>query len=201
MSRPHDNDEMYSTIVLGTMRSPGVVKLSGHDRDKAWDVKPAKGQTGASSALNGDPIGSFDATFYLADDGAFDERVGGADGFTILGVTDFDRWDDFQRLIESTTNGPTPVALPIYHPDLAAQRYTEVVSGGVGGMVHDGRGGASIKVKFLEYRPPKPKPIAKAKPKPGAPGATSTIGKPPKPDPNAAAKRELAALLERARQP
>jgi hypothetical protein len=191
MSRPSDNDDLYSAIVLGTMRSPGVVTLSGHDRTKAWDVKAAKGESGASSALNGDPVGSFEASFYLVDDGAIDEP------------SDFDRWAEFQRLIESTTNGPKPVALPIYHPDLAAQRYTEVVSGGVGGMVHDGRGGATVRVKFLEYRPPKTKPIAKAQPKPGTSSNESGTGTriPQKPDPNAESKRQLAALLERARQP
>jgi hypothetical protein len=184
MSRPSDNEDLYSAIVLGTRRSPGVVTLSGHNRDEAWDVKAAKGQTGATSALNGDPIGQFEAEFYLVDDGEID------------GPSQFDDWEDFQRLIESTTNGPKPVALPIYHPDLARQRYTEVVSGGVGGLVHDGRGGARVKVKFLEYRPPKPKPVEKAKPKPDS-GTGTRI----KPDPNAAAKAQLAALLERARQP
>jgi hypothetical protein len=192
MSRPSDNEDLYSSIVLGTARSPGTVTLTGHWRNKSWDVKEAKGQTGASSALNGDPIGSFEATFHLVDDGAVD------------GPTDFDRWEDFQRLIESTTNGPVPVALPIYHPDLARQRYTEVVSGGVGPMLHDGRGGATVTVKFLEYRPPKPKPPAKAKPKPGAStsdenGTGTRI--PEKPDPNAESKRRLAALLEKAREP
>lgn len=184
MTRPYENDELLSKMVLGTIKSPGVCVISNHNRDKAWDVKAAKGQTGATSSLNGDPIGTFDAEFFLADDGAVD------------GPTDFDEWEDFQRLIESTTNGPKPVALPCYHPDLARQRYTEVVSGGIGGLVHDGKGGARVKVKFLEYRPPKPKPPAKAQPK-----ADNGTGTREKPDPNAAAKAQLAALLEKARQP
>lgn len=189
MATPYDLDEELSCIILGTTRSPGVVKLSGHDRDKKWDVKEAKGATGASSALEGDPIGQFEATFTLAGD-------------EVDGLTDFDEWEDFQRLIESTTSGPTPVALPIYHPDLARNRFTEVVSGGVGGMVHDGQGGATIKVKFLEYKPPKPKPAVKAKPKPdaggGAGAATGGTTKPAKPDPNAERKRELARLNDEA---
>jgi hypothetical protein len=189
VTSPSDNEDLYAAIVLGTRRSPGVVTLTGHWRNKEWDVKSAKGQTGASSALNGDPIGSFEATFHLVDDAE---------------TAQFDEWEDFQRLIESTTNGPAPVALPIYHPDLARQRYTEVVSGGVGPMLHDGRGGATVTVKFLEYRPPKPKPVVKAKPKPSASmsdenGTGTRI--PQKPDPNAESKKKLAALLERARQP
>jgi hypothetical protein len=184
VSRPHDIDADLSCIVLGTVRSPGVVKLSGHDREKQWDIKAAKGQTGASSTLGGDPIGSFEAEFFLADDGDNGDGPG-----------DFDKWEEFQRLIESTVSGPKPVALPIYHPDLSRNKFTEVVCGKIGGMVHDGRGGATVKVKFIEYKPPKPKPAAKAAPKPGAPGSTT------RPDPNAAAKRELAGLLEEARRP
>lgn len=180
--RPHDNSEMYDVIVLGTMRSPGVVRLSGHDRNEKWDIKEAKGTTSATTTLNGDPIGQFEATFYLADDGY--------DG----GPSDFDRWEDFQRLVESTTNGPKPIALPIFHPDLARNRITDVVNGGVGGMVHDGKGGATVKVKFLEYRPPKPKP-------PKKPGSGTGTRIQEKPDPNAEAKRQLAALFEQAKQP
>lgn len=189
MATPWDLDEELSVIVLGTTTSPGKVTLRGHNRDKNWDVKGAKGTTGASSALNGDPVGSFEATFELAGD-------------DVDGRTDFDEWEDFQRLIESTTSGPTPVALPIYHPDLARNRFTEVVNGGVGGMVHDGKGGATVTVKFLEYKPPKPKAPAKAKPKPDAAGAASSAtSKPTKPDPNAERKRQLAALVDEANKP
>lgn len=188
MATPYDLDEDLSSIVLGTVRSPGKVTLSGHDRDKAWDIKGAKGQVGASSSLNGDPVGQFVATFQLADD-------------NIDGLTDFDLWEDFQRLIESTTNGPTPVALPIYHPDLARNRFTEVTNGGIGGMIHDGKGGATVKVKFLEYRPPKPKKPAAAKAKPyGETEGDIGTGRRVE-DPNAAAKRELARLTEEANKP
>lgn len=185
--RPYDFDEVYSTIVLGTTVSPGTVMLRGHERAKAWEVKQAKGNTGASTTLQGDPIPQFDATFYLASDQPeIDEDQ-------------FFRWDAFQRLIESTTSGAKPTALPIYHPDLARVGITEVVNGGVGGFVHDGKGGVSVTVKFLVYRPPKPRKPKKAKSKPAAKPAGS--GTRAKPDPNAAAKRQLAALLEVAKRP
>jgi hypothetical protein len=194
--RAQDHDDVYSAIVLGSVRSPGVVTLSGHDRNEDWDIKAAKGQTGASSSLNGRPVGQFQATFYLASDEP-DES----------GANDFTRWDDFQRLIESTTSGPKPTALTIYHPDLARNGFTEVTNGGVGGMKHDQKGGATVVVKFLEYKPPKPKPAAKATAKPAAAvrhgvGVEGEFGAPPpKPDPNADAKRELAELVAKAREP
>ena len=70
----------------------------------------------------------------------------------------------------------------------------------MGGLVHDGNGGATVTVKFIEYKPPKPKPAAVAKAKPGG-GKAAAPGKPAKPDPNAAAKAELAQLTALARQP
>lgn len=195
MARPSEIDRELSSIVLGTTRSPGVVTLSGHDRNQDWDVKTAKGQVGASTALNGRPIGQFSASFYLADDG------------TVGGENDFDAWDSFQRILESTYTGPKPTALPIYHPDLARNGFTEVVVASIGGMLHDGRGGATVIVKFLEYKPPKPAPAAKPQAKPAA--QTQTYANtdegprypPPKPDPNAEAKKELEALQREASAP
>lgn len=187
MTTPADIDDELSVILLGDYFSPGVATISGHDRNKAWDNQAAKGTTGASSTLNGDPIGTFQVTFDLADD------------------DDFDGWDPFQQLIESTTNGPAPVALPIYHPDLARNGFRDVVSAGISGMVYDGKGGAKVTVKFQEHRPPKPKipQRATAKPGTGTAGAVGADGAvtPPKPDPNAAARAELAALLTRAQGP
>jgi hypothetical protein len=125
MPRPDQIDFQLSKIVLGTTISPGVVKLTGHDRKEKWDIKDAKGQDGASTSLQGKPIGQFSASFYLVDDGS-------------PGTNDFDDWDSFQRLIESTTNGPKPQALDIYHPDLARNGFTSVVMSSISGMQYDG---------------------------------------------------------------
>lgn len=186
--RPSDDEESIATIVLGTTRSPGTVVLSGHDRLKNWDVQKAKGKTGASSVLNGDDIGTFKAAFYLVDDGT-----------DPIGEGQFDRWETFERLIKSTTDGAKPFALPIYHPDLARNLFTEVSNGGVSGMVHDGKGGATVTVTFIEYKPPKPKPAAKAQAK--VTYANTDEGKRSPPDPNAAAKEQLASLVTEAKKP
>lgn len=180
MTTPYQQGEDLDYLVLGQLYiSPGLLTLSGHDRVKNWDVQAAKGTTGASSKLNGDPIGKFKATFYLAHDRLADD-----------GTNDFDNWETFQRILEGLVNGPTPTAIPIYHPDLARNKFTEVSVSSIGGMVHDGRGGATVTVEFIEFKPPKPKPAAGAKAKPGA-----GTGKASKPDPNAAAKAELQALV------
>jgi hypothetical protein len=98
-------------------------------------------------------------------------------------------------MLEGLIAGPTPQAVPIYHPDLARNHFTEVTIASIGGMVHDGRGGATVTVEFIEYRPPKPKAAAGAKAKPAPAGGKSGAGKASKPDPNAAAKAELQALV------
>lgn len=183
---PFTHDESYSTLLLGSAVSPGIVRLAGHDRFKNWDIQSAKGQVGATSKLNGDDIGQFEATFYLVTDDPTDP------------LNDFHKWEDFQRLIQSMTNGATPTALPIYHPDLARNKFTEVSSGGIGGMIHDGNGGAFVTVKFIEYKPPKKKVARKAKAKPGVRQGTTILVKP---DPNAKAKAELDALIAVAKQP
>jgi hypothetical protein len=187
VTTPYEQSEELDSIVLGDRFSPGRVVLSGHDRVKNWDVQAAKGTTGASSKLNGDPIGTFTATFYLAHDDLNDTET-----------NEFDQWEEFQRMLESMTAGPTPVALPVYHPDLARNKFTEVSVASIGGMVHDGKGGATVAIKFIEYKPSKPKASAGAKAKPGA---AAPGGKPAKPDPNAAAKAELAALVAEAKRP
>lgn len=171
--KPYDQDGPLSVIVLGTMISPGVVRLEGHGDAKTWEVRKPAGNAGAVTVLRGDDPKEFQAIFQLAGDD--------------LAETDdeFSRWDSFQALIESTTNGPEPRALPVYHPDLARIRITEVVNGGIGGFIHDGQGGVTVRVTFRKYLPPKPKPAAKA---------TGT-------DPLAAKKAERDALLAEALQP
>ncbi len=188
--RPTDDDQAYGTILLGTTRSPGVCTVSGHDRNENWDVQKAKGSTGASSQLNGRDIGTFKVSFYLVDDGMADP-----------GRSQFDRWDQFEKLVRSLTDGTKPVVLPIYHPFLARQGFTEVSNAGVGGMVEDGKGGATVTVTFIEYKPPKAKPAAKAQAKPAQTYANTDEGKRSPPDPNQAAKNELAGLVNEAKKP
>lgn len=118
-----------------------------------------------------DPI-EFTATFYLLKDEA-------------QGIDDFAAWDPFQAVIDSTVSGAEPKALDVYHPDLARNRIKSICKGTVGGMTHDGKGGATVVVKLIEYKPPQKSG--------GAPSGSKTSTKN---DPNAAALRELDRLTE-----
>lgn len=179
--KPYNNSDALDKIRLGTTLSPGRCKITGADRNKNWQAQKAKGTTGATNKLQGDDPGAFEVEFDLAGDDP-DELE-----------DEFEQWEQFQKIIESTTpKGGAPTALPIYHPDLARNHFTEVVNGGIGQLVHDGKGGAKVKVKFIEHKPPAPKPPEKA---------TAKAARQGRPDPNGAAKQELALLLEQAKTP
>jgi hypothetical protein len=168
---PLDDELLYDGIVLGGVQSPGKVTLSGHDRKVGWDVVVAKGHKGATTNLKDIPPIEFTASFYLVRDVA-------------QGIDDLADWPAFRTLINSTISGPKPKALDIYHPDLAANDIKSVVLASFGGVVHDGKGGQTITVKFQEYAPPKPK------------GGSLSGSKKQGPDPDAAAKKQIADLID-----
>lgn len=176
MSNPVVSPDDYDAIVLAGVRSPGVVTLSGHKRGQGWDIQEAKGQDGGSTKHNGKKIGQFTATFALAYD-------------PTAGIDDQDEWPAFQAVIESTVSGTTPLALDIYHPDLAANDIHAVVKAEVGGMAHDKKGGATISVNFIEYRP------AKKKASTGANGSKSKTAQEDPNDPLVQARKELEGLI------
>lgn len=195
MPNPYENPELYKSIDLGGVMSPGTVQLSGHERPIKWKKNDATGQKGASMTLDGLPLGEFTATFTLVRD-------------IPAGIDDFQAWDGFQKLIESTTSGKSPIALPVYHPDLARNGYKNVVNAGVGGMTEDDKGVGTVAVKFSEYAPPKPK--ASAAPKP--PGYTQAVAAGDaatqilqdalkSASPTAQAEAELDSLLKEASSP
>jgi len=179
MPNPIDNPDLYDSIELAGRRSPGVVTLSGHDRNHKWDVKPADGANGASTTHKGEEITQFQASFYLVKD-------------PVLGLDEFALWETFAAIIrKSIPKVGSPTALKIYHPDLAANDIKTISHATIGGMTHDGKGGATVVVKFLEYRPIKKKT-----------SSGSPLPKPlEKPDPNADLKAQVRDLTNEAKRP
>jgi hypothetical protein len=174
---PTTHPDLYRNVFIGDRFSPGTVSLSGYARKHDWNEQKPKGQTGAQTINRGPANGGFTATFFLVD------------------LEQVREWDEFHRMLSASVEGPKPKALAAYHPDLVRNKIIDVVVAEIGDMVHDGKGGATVVCKFIEYRPPKPKPASKA-----AAGKTRT-GTTTVNDPNAAAKAELAALTAQARQP
>jgi hypothetical protein len=168
MPNPIDDPDLYDHVELGGVQSPGVVTIMGHDRKVGWDIKKGAGQSGATTTRSSDEPIEFTCSFKLVD------------------ADDFDAWPTFLATVNSTVSGQAPTALDIYHPDLAENGITAVVKATVMGTVHDGTGGVTKAVKFLEYRPPRP---AKGSPKGSKAGADAKA-----PDPNQAALDEIARL-------
>lgn len=173
---PIEFEELYNSILLAGVRSPGSVKLSGHDRVIGWDEKKGSGQDGASVTRSSSGLAKVKCEFYLAT------------------LEEFAAWPSFDGLIRSSISGSAPKALDVYHPDLAVHGIVSVVLSSFGGVVHDGKGGQTITVEFLEYRPPKAKG--------GSPSGSKAKKQPDPNDPNAAALAELDRLTkEYARTP
>lgn len=178
---PYIHPLLYKSIILfGGLTSPGKVRLSGHDVNDDWERQRPKGTTGETTVNHGRKLAEITATFELADD------------------EDRDGWIEFAKFLNSLTsaggNGK-PKAIGVYHPDLVERGFTDFVVTSIGGLTHDDKGMSRAIVKFLEFRPPKPKPASKANSGGGARQGKTTL------DPNAAAKRELQLLLEQARRP
>jgi hypothetical protein len=173
---PYTHPDLYKSIHIGGVLSPGKVTLSGFDRDHDWEVQKPKGSTGTNTINRGPANSGFTASFYLVDE------------------EDVAAWDDFQRMLAASVEGAKPKALSAYHPDLVRNKILDVVVAKIGSMQHDTDGGATVVCKFIEYRPPKAKPAVKADASSKA--RDSTVN-----DPNAARKAELDALLAQAREP
>ncbi len=170
MANPIDDPELYDSVELGGVRSPGVVTITGHDRKHGWDVKKGAGQAGATTTRTSDDPIEFTCTFKLSDE------------------EDFAAWPAFAAVVNSTVVGQSATARDIYHPDLAENDIKSVVKSTMMGTVHDGMGGQTRAVKFLEYKPPR-----KAG---GTPSGSKAGSKATAPDPNQAAKDEIARLTK-----
>lgn len=175
MTNAFDNPELYESIRLAGVTSPGVVTLTGHDRDHGWDVKKGPGQSGASTERTSeDPI-EFECSFFLVRD-------------LTRGIDQIAQWPAFLAVARSSISGPEPKALDVYHPDLASNDIKSVVLRKVLGVTRPPTGGEIRKIRFLEYRP--------AKKKGGAPsGSKAKKLDPKKPDPDQAALDELDRLI------
>ena len=158
MIPPYNDSQAWSKIYIDGMWSPGLITLSGHERATKGDVKQADGQKGATMTRKGVQAGEFEADHYLSSE------------------EEWDQWDAYQAMLEQSNTTKPPKGLAVFHPDLARNHYTSVVTASIGEVRLDGLGGGSIKVKFQEHCPPvKVAPSnASAKPDPNDPIVKAT---------------------------
>lgn len=157
MIAPSAAPSQWDYLYVAGQRAPGVVRISGAGLVIGWDIQNPQGMMGGVTRRIGDPIKEFDAEFYLSDE------------TDSAGQSDFDRWDPFQKLLLSsvppammlgasvpTRPGGKPYPLDVVHPDLARLRITSATFSTISPLASDGKGGGTIKVHFIEYRPPRP---------------------------------------------
>lgn len=185
MTNPFTNEELYDKYTLAGEACPGIVTLEGLKKKNKWDIKDGDGQDGASTTRKGKVPAQWTAIHRLVYD-------------PVQGIDEFAEWDAFLPLLKSCTAGTEAKAYDFYHPDAERVDVSSAVVEFIGALKHDGRGGATVEVGFLEYAPPK----AKASSSPNGSKANSPSGSNiDRPDPNAAAKEELANLLKEAQAP
>lgn len=188
---PVDHPEQYDSFLLADQRSPGICKLSGPMLDHGWQKQKAKGSGGGETIHNGDDLVEFNVELYLWRDDKVDH---------------FAAWDAWRPLLRRPVAKGASKALDIYHPQLAELDVTSVVCTKEGTKEPDRKGGAVVKLSFLQYAPSKSnaagKPAGSASAgqggTPGAPGAPNV---PKAKDPNQDLKDQVAELTDQFSEP
>lgn len=156
---PVSNPTAYDSFWLAGQKSPGVCRMGEPQRDEGWSIAQAKGSDGAEITHDGAKLLVFSVEIYLWRDANRDC---------------FAEWTDFRPvLLPPTKDGPGQLALDIYHPVLDGIGVTSVVVSKRTEPIPDGKGGATVKLEFTEYRPSK-KRTGSGKPK-GSKANTSTV--------------------------
>lgn len=179
---PVTSPELWDVLYVAGQPSPGIAQVTGFSRSSDWDVKKAKGSSGASATLQGEPLAKGKAKFLL------------------WLPAHFAAWDDFRVLLKSGQKDAKKItALDVQYPDLADLEIHSIVTEDVGQLVDEGGGLSSVTVDILEYRAP-----TKAGGTPNAAQATQWTdgpnGNPQKPDSAASQQeKELDDLLKKAK--
>lgn len=179
---PFSFPDIWDTVLVSGVKSPGLCKLSNWKRAHEWDVKKGKGTLGAIVTFVGRPPAK------------------GSIEFRLWTAQHFVDWDVFRALLKFDPSKKTIQAIPLYHPALADLEISQVVTENIGAIEHQGQGLYTISVDLIEYFPP-PKRSAvgtptgsKKRQDPNAPGTQT--------DPvSDALQKQIATLMQQAQTP
>lgn len=183
MTSPVATPSLYESFYLAGKRSPGVCRFTGlPTADEGWKKQEPKGSDGGETVRDGRKLIEFEVELYLFVD-------------VTTGRDDFAAWPAFRELLLTPIKKNAMKALDIYHPILEGLGIASVVvsSWGPGEPMPDGKGGGTVKIKFLQYAPPKKK---SGSGKPKGSKSSGQAGPGEKPDPNADIKAKVAAATE-----
>lgn len=168
---------LYDTFLLAGEFSPGRCRFNFPTRVEGWDNQQPKGSRGGESVHNATPLIDFDVEIYIWRDRG-------------KGVDHFARWEAWAPLLGTPVAKNAQKALDIYHPQLDGLNVTSVVVKTWTQPQPDGKGGATVKIKFAEYAPHKE--AANGKPN----GSKSFHGEKEPPDPNKDLKDKVKKATE-----
>lgn len=134
---PVTDYELYDSLILAGVQSPGVCKVSMTSRDLGWSNASAPGSDGAESTLTGAKLAEFEVEFLL--------WQGDSE------VSHFMLWPGFRAVLQTPVSKGDPKALDIFHPQLTELGITSVVVQSWTEPTPNGDGSATAKVKFIEY--------------------------------------------------
>lgn len=172
---PTDVPEAYDIFFLAGRASPGVCKLETAGRETGWDEQKAKGQDGATTVKNGSKLVKFTVTLTLWKDGQDDH---------------FAAYETWKAVLDTPVKAKDPKALDCYHPVLAELNVRSCVVAKRGALepaTGNMTGGATVKIEFLEFSPPKSAPST-------APDGSKNKTNP---DPNADVRADVQGKTER----
>ncbi len=159
-------------IILGADKSPGRATIVSPGSPREWDIRKGYGFSGASTVFIGNGLAKFDV---LVD---------------LWQPVQYSDWDRFaKKYLQKAPIGLRPMAYGISHPVLntAPLNISSVVVEDVVFEGTDDYGLDTWRIKFLEFRAPKP---ALGKPLAAIPAATK-----PLPTAQDAADREIQAKI------
>lgn len=125
-------------VLLAGERSPGLADVQGAGSPRRWDIRRGYALSGARPVFRGMDVARFRVVLRL------------------LTEADWEAWHAWKRLVQQPPSGTRPRALDIWHPVLEECGISSAVVENVEQPVHDGTGGWSIAIAFIEYRPPMP---------------------------------------------
>lgn len=200
--------DLFNFIFIAGTQNPGIAKVT-HSKKHDWDKRKSPGSTGGTLTFRGSNVVEFQVEYYLWLPEHFDawpgwaamqrkslkiQASGGTSGALVTaGVTIGGVAVTGGVATPATTQ---PVALDVYHPDLAEINVLRCIVEEEGGKQPDGKGGAKYVWKYAEYNPPKPAGGTASGSKDGMGG---NPGKAAEPTAQTVADKMLAALLAKAK--
>lgn len=142
---PIRDPDAFDFLIAAGRQNPGIAKLvSGGDRDYKWDIKDPKGSEGSTATYNGWKISdkiTFRFEFWISDQ-----------------IDEF--YEEYVPVLQYDAAKSKPKPIAVYHPALAANQITKLITVKIGPLVDLGNQLWSVTVVFDEFLPPKSKNVS-----------------------------------------